>query len=230
MSLMRGKRAIKKEVFKKLYDPQFRNQRKLNAKQARQVKRIINRKSELKYIVANSAPSSITTTVGINTIMSIAVGQTDSTRIGDKVILTKIEGRMHFTNTGDATNFVRVILFQWKESTVPTAADILLAGSSGTQDVGSLYAHDTRSQFKILYDKILRLVGNAAAATTPNTDLSILVLHPIIFGKKLLPNIQFIAGSSTVCYNSVYLLTVSDSTAAPHPSIYSSYKLNYRDM
>lgn len=104
----------------------------------------------------------------IYSITDIAQGNTDSTRIGDKVwmqsIHIKMSLAMNFTN--DATTDtrpwkagLRMIVIQWFDNdtyNTPTASKFLGAtsGGSGVNNGTRLWNHDNAEQFWILHDKV----------------------------------------------------------------------------
>lgn len=232
LMLMRGKRGITKAQFKRDYDPETRKQRKLNVRQKRQVKTIVSRKFEPKAFQAQAAPAAISTTAQIVHLSPIAQGNSNITRVGNMVELKSIESRIHLiTNAAsfalmDIFNFVRVIVFQWKDNVVPVATDLLLNGSSGVVDVGSLYNHDNRNQFKIVSDNLMRIMGDGVNGSTSKL---IDARHNMSFGKGILSKLEWVGNSVTNGYNQLYILLVSDSSATPHPLVYITFKLIFKD-
>lgn len=151
--------------------------RKLNKRQKGQVKRIVNFGRELKFTVKNLSYTDISTTPVIYDLMeNLTQGQTDTTRIGDRVTLgSNMEVRLSVIGpeslTGlvnDIYNHVRIIIFQYKipavSGTNPVASDILLTGPSAAIDIWSHYNHDKRSEFTILYDSTYGLINNQNSA------------------------------------------------------------------
>lgn len=202
---------------------------KLNKRQVRQVKKIVNIGRETKYINFVQPGTAISNVpLAPQLICVIPQGLTDSQRDGDRIML---KPRLYMTYNavvGDATNYVRFLVFQWKplNNPVPTAADVLLTGSSGSIDFTSQYHHDARQLYKIMYDKVHRLAGNGSAATTPSTSIT------TIFQKVILkiPAKQQQYDSAGVNHtNALYLVTVSDSAVIPHPQYSATVKTLFTD-
>lgn len=219
--------------FKKQRRGKFRGKgRKLTKRQKSEVKSLIAVRQEMKYYLNNIPGTSLVTTANIQLLTSIPQGITDQQRAGDKLMLSP---RFHLTynlEAGDIYNFIRVIIFQWKplagpSSYIPVATDILLPGSSGGYDFLSHYDHDTRTDFHILYDRVHRMIGNAAAPETPFTDNSTHFVKTTVRIPRR--QLQFISGSSTDMSNGIYLLMFSDSIIIPNPTISLAVKFMYTD-
>lgn len=208
----------------------------LTARQRAQVKGLIARSSELKYLPFSSgAATTISSTMSIsNTPFQIAQGVTDTDRVGDSVNLTgSICFRFNIVNgigaTGDEYNNMRVTFVQWHPNSTPAAADIFINGPSGVADVYSQFNHDKRQMYKVLYDKVYATVGNANAAQTPGTSaLQTGVITDYVSLKKAVKHIQY-AGGGVTGTNLIYICLVSDSALATHPNITYTTKLFYRD-
>lgn len=202
---------------------------KLTPAQRKEVKKIVSHDLEDKYSNVIVPQTSLLTTANIVALThGIVQGVGDNQRVGDKIKLGKMYLRL-FWGPGDSENFMRFILFQWKPSDlayVPTVADILLPGPGGVQNIGSQYNHDRRSQFKILYDKTMNLIGDGAAPETSYTSLTRGFSVDTITPK--LNSIQFEAATFNGM-NHVYMLGLSDSNVIPHPYIYFSLKIMYTD-
>lgn len=180
------------------------------------VRREIESYAEKMYFPAPSNLS-VSSTPNVVSLSDVAQGDADTNRDGDQLSLTSIEFRGYIA-TGDTTNVLRFIIFQWYPNDSfypPTASDILLTAASGFI---SPYSHDGRFQFKILYDRSFSMSTNWQPYLT---------FHKYVT-KGFRRKIQYNAGGTTGV-NKIYLLLVSDSSAAPHPTISYYSKLNYRD-
>lgn len=232
--MMTGKRSITKSNFKKNYDPEVRYQRKLNPRQKREVKKLIDVGTELYYQVGTLNNQSITT-VGsiIGTPFDIAQGITDSDRTGDSIHWCgTMEFRIRITNglgsTGDVYNNVRCIIFQYHPNTTPTIGTVLLTGASGVIDFLSPYSHDNRQTYKILFDKVFTTVGNNSSASNPYADNVTLYRSYKISLKRATKKVQYVAGT-TVGTNRFFIILLSDSSLVTHPTVSYTTKVFYRD-
>lgn len=224
--------AIKKRQFRK----RRVTGRKLTKVMKKEVKQIIAVKQELKYFAPLIGGTAITSTA-IQTLMNtISQGDNDSQRNGDKVMMSPGFWVTYNITPGDQFNFVRVLIFQWKpvsgtSSYIPTIADIVLNGSSSFPDFTSQYNHDKRTQYRILYDKVSRVVGNGSSAliNAPFTDLSTVFIKTYV--KIPFRQVQYQAGTNDNLTNGIYLVLISDSAIASivHPNLSMTYKMTYTD-
>lgn len=180
---------------------------------AGKIQRIIG---ETKYGFSNSG-STISYSGACVSLSDIAQGAGDTARTGDQLNVVRLY-LDYAIFPGDATNLVRVIIFQWKpiDTSAPAPSDIL-------QSVGNAYAplstynHDSRFQKHVLYDAL-----HSVDTYHPQIKKKVII-------KKFKPNrIQYTAGTVTG-QNKIYLLTISDSAASTHPSISLHTKILYKD-
>lgn len=209
---------ITKTMYTKKYDPERKYRRKvapLNKRQKVSVKRMIGNVIETKFTTFQAAAQ----TFGCNTpalarvyvkdltaIAQVAAGAapTDTTRIGDRVTLTKMELRICIEQRAFAGAQVgqtnRVIIFQYKPVIAAAAltnadadvSSILAVGPSaaGTADYNSLspYQHDTRNDYHILWDRSFSQADGSYDSGTK----TIVMRVPL---KRAMKNISFIGGS-----------------------------------
>lgn len=153
-------------------------------------------------------------------VSAIAQGDGDTNRNGDQLTLTSYELKYNWVQA-DTTNLVRTIIFQWLPNTsagAPTVGSVLIAAPLGTATAPlAVYDHDNRYNFRILYDKLHRL--DAAHVIQGNE---------IMITKFARNRIQFNGGATTGS-NRIYILIISDSAAAAHPTFYYDNKINFRD-
>lgn len=149
-------------------------------------------------------------------------GTTDLTRVGDKVRIRGLHCRMNLF-CGDSTNTMRVILYQYKQASnlIANSVTYLLNGTYvGTaQAPNSPYVHDYQKLFNVLYDKTFAL------DLVSKPEMSLVFKCPIKYARK---EIAFSAGS-TDAINHIYLLVISDSGAATHPSVQFVTRFYYDD-
>lgn len=203
----------------------------LNVRQKKDVKRLIGEEVELKYhskvLYSGVVPSN---GAGTNSsICDVAQGQTDTTRVGDALTLKSLEFRYTVRCAGvtpDFFNFVRVIVFQWNQNTVPTAPDIM--DQVITTDYESFYNHDNRSIYKIMYDRTHFLSGaGPAGVVNPQTSN---FAHGVVKFMYRFPRkrVNFIAATTTPIHG-LYMIALSDSTASPQPTLVMNSKITYSD-
>lgn len=211
-----------------------RRGRKLGNRQKRQVKVLIARRQELKYTAYTSSASVSSTSSITGSPFDIAQGDTDTTRDGDRLQWCgTMEFMCHCINSSgalsDVYNNIRVIIFQWHPSSSPAVTDILLPGPSLVADCLSLYNHDTRQQYRIMFDKIFKTSGNANSSSTPGTNITATNIKKFRIKMRKTRKFAQYAGGTLTGTNRFYLITVSDSSAAPHPILEFSSKIFFRD-
>lgn len=212
----------------------YRKGRKLGRRQKRQVKVLIARRQELKY--SYYANSTTVDSVGFvtGTPFDIPQGDTDTSRDGDRLQWCgKIDLMLHCINgqgaLGDVYNNIRVIIFQYHPNSTPGLSTILLAGPSGSQDVLSLYNHDNRQEYRILFDRVFKTVGNANAATTPATNTVATNVRKFKIPLRKIRKYAQYTGGTLAGTNRIYIAYLSDSSAATHPTLEYSTKVFFRD-
>lgn len=181
----------------------------------RRVKHIANTAGEKKYFaVSSGGPQTVDDSGVITSISNIQQGDTDVSRDGDQAYIRSLE--VHWeANAADVFNVLRFMVVQWYPATTPTVSDILL--TTGTDGFMSPYNHDQRFQFRVLYDK----------RVTVDTDRPSIAFRTRLrrFGRR---RIQYLGGT-TDGQNKLYVLKISDSSAASHPLIQNFTKLNFSD-
>lgn len=203
--------------------------RKVGGNFARKVIQVLNQREEKKYFGLNTsafapAGGGTTTTVALT---EIGQGDTDITRDGDQIYVTSIQLRYNYIidPAWTGVNYVRVILYQWIDAiaaaTAPAAQAILLNVSTNREAVISAYNHDTRYNYRILYDKVHQ-VGIGGSSVSPQT------FHDeVMITKGFNRKIQYEA-STTAGTNKFYLMVTSFATANPGLLTYMT-KVNFKD-
>lgn len=183
----------------------------------RYVKGAISRRMEKKRVDVTDLGSSSNTII-IDELAGDNIAQnttgTDG-RVGDKINLESFDFwiRTYIPETSvpitqDNVNVIRVILFQWKESTTPIGGDILQDPNTFLSQLNYL----TRDRYKILKDFNMIMTFNG-----PNDALKKISISK----NKMLKSINYYnAGNSD--YGRIFVLLVSDSLGAPHP-VYEYY-------
>lgn len=197
--------------------------RGLNKRQKTTVKRLISNTQEKKHFLVTNASGISQSTVGtITKLSSIAQGDSDTDRDGDRLTLKSLRFTATISNS-DTYNRFRVILFRWNpdDSTAPTVGDILQNSAGNLLDVLLPTHLDKSSNFHVIHDRTYTTATDGA-----NEAIGV---KKTFYGKRLgTKTIQYNAGLTTG-FRNVYMLTVSDSGAAAHPYIYYTSLLKYTD-
>lgn len=199
---------------------------KLNIRQKKEVKQIVNGSVELKTFDEGGAPT-VSSTPTVSAQMQIPQGVNQSQRVGNDITASHLQIKYQLQNDtlvgNDASNTIRIIYFQWREDdtvNIPTVNDILYRPNTSVPWVNALYHFDKRESFKILYDRRHEIAFNTS--------------NPVAFGDRSfikLPHkkISFNVTNGSTGKNKIYCLFVSDSGAVPHPSFVNQARLYYRD-
>lgn len=179
-------------------------------------RRIANREETKAFVTSLNASAS--TTVSLTKLSSIPVGTGQEERIGDVVMVKSMSSQ--FTSiVADATNFVRIIIFQWFEDDAvdpPTPAMILTSPTL----IASNYEYNSRRKRKILWDKTLSLSLNGGPANAH-------VKKRISFFPK--EKIYYSPTGAITGKNNIWMLKYSDSGAVVHPTFKFMSMLQYTD-
>lgn len=131
--------------------------------------------------------------------------------------LTPLSLKFRYALQGvDQPQNMRVIIFQWFQSSVPSPAGILDTPNSflGTPLAPfSDKQFDNRKTYKILYDKLVGLTNTGAG------DSNVTHVEDVFLPMSAFKNIEFVYNSASPQTGGVYLCVVSDSAAVSHPSI-----------
>ena len=184
-----------------------------------------------------TAGAQLNSTGSLLLITDVAQGAGQTNRIGDKATGTSLEMKYELIFPGLATtnpiNTARIIVFIWKDDTVPAVVDIL---EDPTYPSLSPFNHDKKVKRKILYDKTINQYGLYSAVATqsfadsqrPNVTYSVYI--PL--GKlKRYCNIYYQSGT-TVGVNNIYCLAIADNNGAANTtwSFQSYTRYNFIDM
>lgn len=239
-----GARRIPRALVASANPETRRKQRKLNPRQKGEVKRIVRFGRELKFKTIQVNRNSVSNTPTILDLTNIIQGNTDSDRNGDRIelagsmdVILTLFGSESVLTTGFITTIFRVIFFQYKDAATaglnPVAGQILLNGPSGlTPDVHSLYNHDQRQNYTILYDKLVTCVNNSNPVAVAGTNYQGNHLHSYKFKvhfKKAKKLVSFLGGTVDGT-NKIYFMIISDNgPVTPLPQYTLNTKLYYRD-
>jgi len=154
----------------------------------------------------------------------IAQGDAYNERSGDRIKLKHID--INFTLYGaNDWDFVRVILFQWKFYSAPIEGTNVLNPDYKATSHAVLSPYNKDDKFgkamNIMYDKIHVLGFNKGgpAAKTWKVRLK----------RYLTKEIQFQTGTATVYKNRLYMLTISNRSAAVVPVLEYMAEIYYED-
>lgn len=198
--------------------------RKLNKRQIRQVKRVVALSSEVKEADAHAAGLSVTSAPVIVQLGAPTQGDSGTDqRIGNVIQVKSLKVKFSII-AADATNFVRIILFRWHQdggTIAPTTGDVLQ--STVLSPWLSPYDENVEhaNLVHVIYDRCfaLTLAGNGCVAASVTR-----------FGKKLgRKKIVFTSDAVATGTNQIYMLYVSDSVAATHPTLNYYSRVDFMD-
>jgi len=155
----------------------------------------------------------------------VAQGDTDSTRDGDAINMTSLQLRYllqvnYALNVGTPTS-VRVILFQWMETGVPSMSTVLVDPT----DTNTFFVHDNRSQYKILYDATHCIGPESNVATQPGNGGNPLMLTRSVRVSPARKRLAFLSATTTgIGHIYVVIIQSLSSTAADQFNCLSSFR------
>lgn len=193
--------------------------RALGKRQARAVatiaKKQIRKTSEWKHHTS-TVSASVDSAGSVFDLSTVAQGDTDTSRDGDTIFASSVIIR-GFITTQDTFNRFRVIFVQWKAPVI-TIADVLIVTAG--HEVDSMYNTDKAQQYKIMFDRTYTLNPNYSGGVRTHQ-----LINKLRFSSR---RMQFSAGTLTG-NNKLYMICISDSSVAAHPTIDLVTKLNFRD-
>jgi len=183
------------------------------------VKAVINRNIETKQL-NDTFNQNATTTMVYHQLDTIALGTSDtSQRIGDSVKHQSIRIGYNVA-VGDATNVIRIILFQWNETTTPTENIVLADTTSAVTKLCGGFSHDSVEgrMLRVIDDTVVTLNGVAK----PN------YIWYKRYNLAKLRKTQFQSGNVFGIGN-LYIGYMSDSGSSTHPVVQAAWHLRYKD-
>lgn len=191
-------------------------------------------------VEAKAYPFGLATTISsagtLQHVSGLAQDATNDGRVGLRVILKFVEFTYSWqVNSADFFNQARFIVFVWKgdnQNDPPTLASILDDRTSGSvPPTQYLYNWDERQKYRILYDNIQQLTASSYGVGPSAANFGV-VNSITVTRKPVHCNIgseaEYYQGSLTGT-GQLYLLLVSDSTIASHPSLQLAGRLIYED-
>lgn len=193
-----------------------RGRRPLTRKQATAVTKIVKKvetkSSEKKFYDTDRLGSISTAGQVFSCLNGLAQGVTNVNRIGDKIQLTSFQVRGIVT-AGDSYNFMRFILFQWASdanTASPIVTDVLdgAAISSGS-GITAPYNMETSGTYKVIKDKVYYVDQD-------NNQAKFFKFKTRKISQKML---KFSPSGNRPFKGEMFVIVISDSSAATHPSI-----------
>jgi len=120
----------------------------------------------------------------------------------------------YFFATQQVYNSLRLMIFQWQETTTPTLATLLQSTTSGIATVSPINI-SAKSEIKVLADHKLILAPTAGGDSTPTG-------HGVHHGSMYIPErklkpVRFNASANLIQSQNIYLLLLSDDAVPNYP-------------
>lgn len=181
---------------------------------------------DTEYKVTDSGSSGTVSTSGtmVNLLSSLARGDGILGEFqGGRITPRGIQFRMTFTSA-DSTNVMRVMVFQWMDSSIPVVAGILQASTNCLSAVSIT----NRALINVLYDRVYT-VSSYDGGTSNSYCLTFPQEQQYIKGKRMFP-VEFASGTVAVQKGGLYCLLISDSSAISHPSVSFYFRTTFTDV
>lgn len=146
--------------------------------------------------------------------------------LGNEVLPTSVRVNIGLTigpslvANGDGTNFMRILLFQWFDSTSPAVSGIL---NASTSPFSMLYWHN-KENIKVLADRLVPLYQQGLRQDSFYAWCEEIYVK----GKKMIP-IKFNSAGTAAQKGEIYLLVLSDSSVPANPYMVYQSQITYTD-
>lgn len=215
------------------------------------VKKIVQSMAEHKYVDGGlNVPLQVGYTGYINAISNAELGNTDTTRVGDKTTGVSIQLKMRFwlpdpdTKYQDGGTCVRILVFIWKDDATPTSSDIFEETPTINNAALLMLNHDKKIRRRILLDEVHRLnyniivplEGDPIPAPGPNSNLFLKRYINLSNLPNRLKIVNYRTGDTNMNgVNKIYLLVLTDGNppgegVAEGPLFDYSSRYNFIDM
>lgn len=154
-----------------------------------------------------------------NLLNSLSRGDSSENQYAGNLLLPKQLTIRFYINTDQSYSTMRVLAFQWADSTVPTAAGILQYVSSSNATVSPLLWLN-HHKITILYDQCFALVTKSLADAQ---------CHVISVKGDRMKAIQMSNTANVAQMYGIFLLTISDDAIASYPQISLISELRFTD-
>lgn len=121
---------------------------------------------------------------------------------------------------GDGTNFMRVLVFQWLDSTTPAIGGILQDATSPF----SMTRWENRENIMVLADRLFALKQTGLQQDSHDA----IAERIYIKGKRMVP-IKYNAAGSAVQKGDVYIIILSDSSVTANPYVVYNSQITFTD-
>lgn len=183
---------------------------------------MINYNTELKFYDLLISGFTNPAIGAITHLLPIPQAVTDTSRVGDTIMVKSMQARFNFHNNVNPVAIVRIIIFQYKPLSLPLVPEILVPGATGGIDNTSSYRVDTKKTYKLIYDRIWFLNGTDANDTTTTTTF----IGPVVnFRKFSSPKVQFDGVQTAYSSNGLYMLCVGNGQG----SLSGTFRIRYTD-
>ena len=122
--------------------------------------------------------------------------------------------------SGDGTNIMRVLVFQWYDSTLPAISGILQDATSPL----SMLRWENKENIKVLADRLYALKQTGLQQDSHDAISDRIYIK----GKKMVP-IQFNAAGNAVQKGNIYIIILSDSSVTANPYVVYHSQITYTD-
>jgi len=187
---------------------------------------------DYKYTDFTSGPGSITTS---GTILNLTANLVPGTGfknnfIGREVTPTSLDIRYEVVGASsnvfaaaDLNNKMRVLIFQWEDSTTPSVTGIIENAAVLSPISGINYEN-----IDVLSDKIYSTWVNSFDATSAYGNSNSYSTRIYVKARKLMP-LTWNSGNTDFQKGTIYCLVISDSAATPNPTFSIQTRLVYQD-
>lgn len=134
----------------------------------------------------------------------------------------------YYLHTSQVRNAVRVMAFQWFNTTTPALADVLETTAAGVATVSPINVKN-KMYIKVLYDQSHQFAPTAASGSSVINGEGLVTHQTVYIPGKRLRRIRMDPTANTIQMGNLYLLFVSDDTIVPAPQITCYSRCTFTD-
>jgi len=187
------------------------------------VRKEMAKKGDLKYTDTTSPASNMTSTGALQDLFGNATrGDGGLNNFNGNSCTVRGLTLNYGITTNQTFNFMRVLLFQWYSSTVPTVATVL-QNTALTSAVFSPINIQNREQIKVLYNKVHSIFPDNTATGYAAQNYEVYVP-----GSRM-KKVRFAPSANNTVEGGLWMIIISDDSAVTYPQISWYSRVSFYD-
>lgn len=209
----------------------------------REVKDVLSGIQEVKNYTGGQPAVAIAATGTVLSMTPIPQGDGEGQRSGEQIVLKSCHvnmkvmvGAQGVIASADEWDALRVLVFRWHEDdsvNPPTLAKLLKLGPACTDYTVAPHNLDYKHQYSMMMDKVFDVfnspVWNGSALLWENGPFSVVSKNGMNLTSRMGNRHVNYVGNATTGSGMIYVLAVSDSNFASHPTLSFQWVVEYTD-